>query len=280
MTDALLLKNHITVPYLPILGPVHPESITTKLITDLFCVGPTGNLLPYDKDCRWYSHKAEKLLLEHALHLKNGLILPTYNSATRRIKLYCYGDVKKSDVTFLSKKIQLQGTHISVITYNQPIFADSSSVAVFLKNLKQSDMQDKCENIEILKQTNAKDLMALAVNPENEGFLFLSKRYGDGKLGPIFVSRRNGVLAGAIGPIDITKDSLGKNCCLPPYIGVVKQQRCKGVATKLWMSAMNYAAQKGAEYLILQAETDEPSEFFYSKLGLKNLGRVFTGVIS
>ena len=47
------LQSLITVPYVPALGPVHPEAVTPGLLADVTGIAGTGRFLPYDKDLRW-----------------------------------------------------------------------------------------------------------------------------------------------------------------------------------------------------------------------------------
>lgn len=44
----------ITIPYLPILGPVHPSEIGPELLAIVLDTSRSG-LLPYDKTTRWSS---------------------------------------------------------------------------------------------------------------------------------------------------------------------------------------------------------------------------------
>ena len=77
------LQPLITVPYLPALGPVHPDAVTPGLVADVTKVAGTGRFLPYDKDPRWGGSKDESVLTG-AVEQEPGLVMvPTLS--TRRV---------------------------------------------------------------------------------------------------------------------------------------------------------------------------------------------------
>jgi hypothetical protein len=58
----------IQVPYVPTIGPVHPDALTPGLFDDVLRVAGSGMFLPYDKDQRWTTTKDETVLPEHIEH--------------------------------------------------------------------------------------------------------------------------------------------------------------------------------------------------------------------
>jgi GNAT superfamily N-acetyltransferase len=238
-------------------------------------------MLPYDKDRRWFKKKLENLLQEFILYTNRSFIIPTLNVESSTVKLFCYGDTNPSLINTCIKNIIARGlgSKIKIYTFFEPYMVNATKTIIFIDYLDDSNIQYTNEDVESLKTSDAADLKLLAKEPENEGFNFLSVQYCTGKFGPIFVERKRNNIIGAVGPIDVAQDNLGIKFCLPPYIGVTSNYRNKGVATKLWSMSMKYAAQKGAKYVMIQAESDKPAEYFYKKLGLKSLGTVFISTL-
>ena len=77
------LQAVMTAPYVPTLGPTHPQAITPQLFAEAVEITGTGRFLPYDKDRRWGDRKDEHVLAE-AIAQQPGLVLvPTFSSRSR-----------------------------------------------------------------------------------------------------------------------------------------------------------------------------------------------------
>jgi hypothetical protein len=76
------LQPLVTVPYVPSLGPVHPEAVTPGLLADVTEIAGTGRFLPYDKDLRWGGRKDESVLAG-AVVQEPGLVLVPVLSTRR-----------------------------------------------------------------------------------------------------------------------------------------------------------------------------------------------------
>ena len=85
------LHPAITAPYVPTLGPVHPDAISSRLFADVAAIAGTGRFLPHDKDRRWASHKDEHVLTQ-AIAQEPGLVLiPALTSRrTTCVKVHIY----------------------------------------------------------------------------------------------------------------------------------------------------------------------------------------------
>ena len=77
------LQPLITAPYIPTLGPVHPQAVTASLFADLIEVAGTGRLLPYDKDRRWTDRKDEQVLPEAIIQEPGLAMIPTLRGPIR-----------------------------------------------------------------------------------------------------------------------------------------------------------------------------------------------------
>ncbi len=80
----------MAAPYVPTLGPVHPQALTPGLFTDVAEIAGTGRFLPHDKDHRWADRKDERVLAG-AITQEPGLVLvPTLNTRTHSVKIHVY----------------------------------------------------------------------------------------------------------------------------------------------------------------------------------------------
>ena len=77
------LQPLITAPYVPTLGPVHPEAVTADLFADVIQVAGTGRFLPHDKDRRWASHKEEQVLPGPITQEPGLMLVPTLSTRRR-----------------------------------------------------------------------------------------------------------------------------------------------------------------------------------------------------
>ena len=90
----------------------------------------------------------------------------------------------------------------------------------------------------------------------------MARAYGARELGPTFVVRDQGEVVAAVGPIDTMVDNAGRRFGLPPYVGVARNFRGRGLGTLVWAAAMADAAAGGATYLLLEAEAGQAAASF------------------
>ncbi|MGH3599883.1 MAG: hypothetical protein ACRDQH_06340, partial [Pseudonocardiaceae bacterium] len=62
------LRHALRVPYVPTLGPVHPDTLSPELFDDVLAVSTTGQVLPFDKDRRWSPRKNQTVLVAEIIH--------------------------------------------------------------------------------------------------------------------------------------------------------------------------------------------------------------------
>lgn len=278
MNDATLLRSLITVPYLPLLGPVHPDCLDEPLLADVFRIGASDGLLPYDKDRRWYATKPERILAETIFRKSTGIIIPLINRDKARLRLLCYGVVASDDLDQYAAAIitSYPDFHVTVTSFVPAAAAGETAAIIFLKSFTPSDVQPADPSVERVGAADTSDLASLAADEENGGFRFLAREYGARALGPTFVIHDHGEVVAAVGPIDTMMDSAGRRFCLPPYVGVASKFRGRGLGTLVWTAAMAEAAAAGATYLLLQAEAGQAAVEFYERQGLVKLGTVIT----
>lgn len=93
---------------------------------------------------------------------------------------------------------------------------------------------------------------------------------------PILVAVEEGAIIGALGPLNLLRDSRGTLRLLPCYFVVAPHRRNQGVGTRLWAAMWQWAQQKGARYTLLQAEQGSVAELFYTAQHLTVLGYTYT----
>ncbi|MET9779112.1 GNAT family N-acetyltransferase, partial [Streptomyces sp. NPDC006367] len=72
-----LLHPVMFVPYLPTLGPLHPDVVSADLLDAITQVAGTGQFLPHDKDRRWSKRKDEHLLADGVHQDTRRTLIPT-----------------------------------------------------------------------------------------------------------------------------------------------------------------------------------------------------------
>jgi GNAT superfamily N-acetyltransferase len=282
------LQPLITVPYLPALGPVHPDALTRALMADVTGVAGTGQFLRYDKDSRWGGSKDESVLTGAVVQEPGLVMVPTLS--TRRVpsvKVLIYSRNPRgafSRATDLGR--QLCAAHA----------ADKGRLAWFLPPGSDPDPVAACGRIQLqtfdsglpspvpgvlpLDELTAAVRASFSVFAEKlaaEGFAFLDSRIREhGGTGPVLICERDEQVVGAIGPMEIMPDSQGAARLLPQYFGVLPEYRGLGLGRLLWQAAMHWGQQHDAAYQLLQTEADGASDRLCRSEGLTDLGLVCT----
>jgi GNAT superfamily N-acetyltransferase len=109
-----------------------------------------------------------------------------------------------------------------------------------------------------------------------EGFAFLDARMREGSAGPVLACQRDGLIAGAIGPMEIMPDSRGAARLLPQYLGVLPEHRRLGLGRSLWRAAMHWGQQHHAAYQLLRTQAGGASDRLCRSERLTDLGLVCT----
>jgi len=83
------LRRVLTVPYVPTLGPVHPDALTADLFDEIIAASRTGDALPFDRDRRWSPRKRDIVLVDEIVHRPTHTIIPTLSRrGTGIVKTY------------------------------------------------------------------------------------------------------------------------------------------------------------------------------------------------
>jgi GNAT superfamily N-acetyltransferase len=288
-----LLQPVMTVPYVPALGPAHPDAVTSGLFADVIEIAGSGRFLPHDKDRRWADRKDERVLTT-AITQEPGLVLiPTLT--TRRassVKVHIYSrDPRRalSRAAELGRRLceQHDAGKGRLVWFLLP-GSDPDPVAVCtriqMRTFAPGDhlpgpapgvvpLDEVTRSVRATFGTFAEKLAA-------EGFAFLDARIREhGGTGPVLTCQRGGTIAGAIGPMEIMPDSQGAARLLPQYFGVLPGYRGLGLGRCLWRAAMHWGHQHQAAYQLLQTETGGASDRLCRSEGLTDLGLVCTSTL-
>ncbi|MBV6696279.1 GNAT family N-acetyltransferase [Kitasatospora aureofaciens] len=267
----------ISVPYLPTLGPLHPEVLSPELLEDVFAVAGTGDFLPHDKDRRWSDRKDEWVVVDDIVQDRERTLIPTITGrGILRLHLYgAPGHLLEAQET-AAKLAALHGaTKARVVWFQELPNALAAPTRVQLRTF--DNPAPAVDGVEVLSETPAavaKTFNAFSEELAGEGFAFLNSRLE--AVGPVLVAVQNGRVAGAIGPMETMPDPIGRARLLPQYFGVLPEYRGLGLGRQLWWAAMHWGQEHGADYQLLQTTAGGASDRLCRSEGLIDLGFVCT----
>lgn len=287
------LQPLITAPYAPTLGPAHPAAVTPGLFDEVIVIAGTGRFLPHDKDRRWADRKDEQVLTG-AIACEPGLVLIPALSTRRTscVKVHVYSQEPRgalSRAAGLGRRLcQEHDAGTGRLVWFLPPGSDPDPVAActriqmrtfFPGHPAPAPVPDVVPLDEVTGPARA-TFGVLAEKLADDGFAFLDARIREhGGMGPVLTCQRNGVIAGAIGPMEIMPDSRGAARLLPQYFGVLPGYRGFGLGRCLWRAAMRWGQQHQAAYQVLQTEVGGASDRLCRSEGLTDLGLVCTSVL-
>ncbi|MFE1560982.1 GNAT family N-acetyltransferase [Streptomyces sp. NPDC058734] len=277
------------VPYVPTLGPVHPDSPMADLFDAVVDVAGNGRFLPYDKDRRWSAVKAEHVLAGDVHQDVDQTLIPTLaDSGRRTVKVHVYGQRPDSLTASADLARKLAATHgagtariVWFLGPDQPEeYAAGVGTRVQLKDFTSpgpeapphAEVRPYDDQPDTVRETFA----AFAEDMKADGFAFLRGRMRAGTVGPVLTVAHDGAVAGAIGPMETITDAAGRCQLLPQYFGVLPAHRSHGYGRALWRAAMNWGRDNGAMYQLLQTEVAGASDRLCQSEGLASLGYVCT----
>ncbi|MGH3156320.1 MAG: hypothetical protein ACRDNF_07090, partial [Streptosporangiaceae bacterium] len=84
------LQPVMTAPYVPTLGPAHPQAVTLGLFADVIEIAGTGRFLPHDKDRRWAGRKDERVLAAAITQAPGLVLIPVLSARRRCVKVHVF----------------------------------------------------------------------------------------------------------------------------------------------------------------------------------------------
>jgi GNAT superfamily N-acetyltransferase len=272
-----LLRPVMCVPYLPTLGPLHPEVVSAELLAEVFAIAGTGEFLPHDKDRRWSDHKDEHVLVDRVDQNQARTLIPTVTGrGVLRVHLYGTSEHRREAEELAAKlAAEHHASGARVVWFQDAADPVAASTRVQLRTFGHD--APAVEGVEALGQQPEAVLRTFSEFAEKlagEGFAFLHSRIDS--VGPVLATVQDGRVAGAIGPMETMADPVGRLRLLPQYFGVLPEYRGLGLGRLLWRSAMHWGWEHGADYQLLQTAAGGASDRLCQSEGLADLGFVCT----
>ena len=289
------LQPLITAPYVPTLGPAHPQAIAPGLFADVVGIAGTGRFLPHDKDRRWAGRKDEQVLAG-AITQEPGLVLvPALSSRRRAVKIHIYSQApaRRAEPGRRAGQAAMRRARrpgrdgssgscrqaATLIPWRRaPVSRCGPSSPAIPPPPRTPSPVLSCwtRSPGPVRATFSEFAQKLAA----EGFAFLDARIREhGGTGPVLTCLRDAKIVGAIGPMEIMPDSSGTARLLPQYFGVLPEYRGLGLGRSLWRAAMQWGQQHQAAYQLLQTEAGGASDRLCQSEGLADLGLVCTSTL-
>ncbi|MFJ7907202.1 GNAT family N-acetyltransferase [Kitasatospora sp. NPDC096204] len=277
-----LLHPVMSAPYLPTLGPLHPDALSADLLADLLSVAGTGEFLPHDKDRRWSERKDEQLLVGDVHQDRLRSLIPTL-TGRGVLRVHLYGDPghRPEAMETAAKLAALHDASSTRVVWFQ---ADPDPVAVSTRVQLRTFGFDRpalpvggIEHLDALPEPVRATFGAFAEKLAGEGFAFLHSRVDS--VGPVLTAVRDDRVVGAIGPMETMPDPIGRARLLPQYFGVLPEYRGLGLGRRLWRAAMHWGGTNGADYQLLQTTAGGASDRLCQAEGLADLGFVCTTTV-
>jgi GNAT superfamily N-acetyltransferase len=266
-------------PYVPTLGPVRPAALSISVFDAIVSVANTGAILPYDKDCRWWAAKDERVIVEEIIHSPGLTIIPTLATRGRGVaRIYQYSpgapEPDKTAALLRTLRVKYEAEVARAVWFqNAP---HGARTRLMLKTYTERDGARNCGHVSELESCKvAGTFPAFARQAGEGGFAFLHQRMTAGRNdGPILVAVEDQRIVGAVGPLATLADATGTLTVPPQYYAVHPDYRRRGHGRALWRAAMAWGRDHGAAYKILQAQVGTAAERLYRSEGLQTLGFV------
>ncbi|MEU1813472.1 hypothetical protein [Micromonospora aurantiaca (nom. illeg.)] len=269
----------ITVPYVPTIGPVHPDSVVEVFRAVL--ASPPGQFLPYDKDRRWADRKDERVLPGVALGPDRTAVATLARRRGGRVTVYEYGrdvDVPAARCRAASLAVRHRAASARVVWPGSGPAAGGRAVRVLLAPTARPGPGPDQPVLHLAELPAAVQAtfgeFCAAAGP---GMAHLGRRWAAGDVdAPVLVTVARGRVAGAIGPMQVAAGPDGRLQLLPQYLAVDPAHRRGGHGRALWRAGQRWGQAAGAAYQLLQAEPGSPAATLYASEGVLDLGAVCT----
>ncbi|MEU3896355.1 GNAT family N-acetyltransferase [Streptomyces sp. NPDC045251] len=270
------------VPYVPTLGPARWGDPLHELLEGVVDVAGTGRFLPHDKDSRWGETKTERVLVDAIEHDQEQTLVPTLTERGRGVvKVHVYGAAPDSLSASADLARKLAAAHSAaksrIVWFLNADHPDAYArgTRVQLKDFSAGPGEEPGVPVqEYSELPEGARFQSFAAAMAEDGFAFLYGLMQAGTVGPVLTVLHDGMVAGAIGPMETMNDARGHARLLPQYFGVLPQHRGRGYGRALWRAAMHWGHQHGAAYQLLQTKVGGASDRLCRAEDLASLGFV------
>lgn len=279
------LGPSVTVPFVPTIGPVHPDSVGPSLFSDVISVASTDRFLAYDKDQRWFEAKTESVLVDDIFHRRHETWFPVLSRrGAGSVTVYVYGGPPHDHKPAGQLASRLRSSHgaltASVVWFvgrEEPSPPTAQITSIQLQEFTSEQGATVPETVHRLDEcagaVDAK-FASFVRSLADEGFALLHGRMAAASVGPVLVAVDEDRIVGALGPMEIMSDTNGSARLLPPYFAVLPGQRGRGHGRALWRAAIQWGHRNGAAYQVVQTEVGGASEHICRTEGMRSLGLV------
>ncbi|WP_413758584.1 GNAT family N-acetyltransferase [Streptomyces sp. MMBL 11-3] len=278
------LRPVLAAPIVPTLGPVHPDALTVEIFEDVLRVAVSREFLPYDKDRRWSDEKSETVLRRDVVHQPEHTLIPTLDRRGRgTVKVFAYarhGNVVDEAAELAAKLAAVHDTADAKVVHPLGPGTDTPrGTRIQLQDFTARSCPAPGGPVRPLtdwpasvQETFAPFAAAMAA----DGLVFLHQQMRAGTCGPVLAVVLEDRVVGAIGPMEVRPDAIGRPQLLPQYFAVLPAVRGQGLGRVLWRAAMHWGQTHGAVYQLLQTEVGGPSDGLCRAEGLTSLGFTHT----
>ncbi|PVD00922.1 MULTISPECIES: GNAT family N-acetyltransferase [Streptomyces] len=274
------LRPQLNAPIVPTLGPVHPDALTVGIFEDILRAADTGDFLPYDKDQRWGGEKGEKVLREDVIHQPEHTLIPTLaRSGHGVVKVFAYGSSDSVVREAAELAAKLASMHaVAGARVLRPLGPETThprGTRIQLKDFTTGPCpapDGPVRPVTAWPATVQNTFAPFAETMAADGLAFLHTQVQAGRCGPVLATAVEDRIVGAIGPMEVRMDAIGRPQLMPQYFAVVPEARGQGLGRALWRAAMHWGQTHGAAYQLLQTEVGGPSDRLCRSEGLASLG--------
>lgn len=274
------LRPQLTAPIVPTLGPVHPDALTLDIFEDTLRAAGTGDFLPYDKDRRWGGEKDEKVLREDVIHQPEHTLIPTLaRRGHGAVKVFAYGSSDSVVGKAAELAAKLASMHaVAGARVVRPLRRETThprGTRIQLKDFTTGPCptpDGPVRPITAWPTTVQNTFAPFAKTMAADGLAFLHTQMQAGRCGPVLTTAIEDRIVGAIGPMEVRMDAIGRPHLMPQYFAVLPEARGQSLGRVLWRAAMHWGQSHGAAYQLLQTEVGGPSDRLCRSEGLASLG--------
>ena len=193
------LGPSVTVPFVPTVGPVHPDSVGPSLFSDVISVAGTDRFLAYDKDQRWFEAKTESVLVDDIFHRRHETWFPVLSRrGAGSVTVYVYGGPPHDHKPAGQLASRLRSSHgaltasvVSFVGCEDPSPPTAQITSIQLQEFTSDQGATVPETVHRLDEcagavgaTFASFVRSLA----GEGFALLHGRMAAASVGPVLVA--------------------------------------------------------------------------------------------
>ncbi|MFD8914364.1 GNAT family N-acetyltransferase [Streptomyces sp. NPDC059575] len=274
------LRPVLTAPIVPTLGPVHPDALTVGVFEDTLRAATTGGFLPYDKDRRWGGEKNEIVLRGDVVHQRERTLVPTLTRRGRStVKVFAYGHHSNvvDEAAELAAKLAAMHDVVNarIVRPLGPETGAPRGTRIQLQDFSARPCPEPGGPVRpvsdwptAVRETFASFAEAMAA----DGLAFLYAHMRAARCGPVLAAVEDDRIVGAIGPMEVRPDPIGRPQLMPQYFAVLPEARGRGLGRALWRAAMHWGQTHGAAYQLLQTEVGGSSDRLCQSEGLLSLG--------